>query len=253
MNARMEELLYYLLWTAEPFFAPSWRNLDQSFEAWAWRNGLNRRLAALERQKLIERFPEPNLDRVVRLTRHGQCLALGGRFPSAQWSRPWDGVWRLIAFDIPVDHPKLRQKFRRTLRRHHFGYLQGSVWVRPDSAEGIRTVLSTAPVQADALLVIDGRPAAGESDRDIVNASWPFKVIHERYGQYLKLLDGRLPDRSRLTAWLQTENTLWRNAVELDPLLPEVLLPDGYRGREAYQRRRKLFRQLSSLLPRSQA
>lgn len=245
MKVQTEELLYFLLWTADVAMAPTWRNLNDSFEQWAWRKGLSRRLAELQRQKLIERHPEPNLDRVVRLTKEGRRMALGGRDPTAQWSRPWDGSWRFILFDVPLTRGSLRQRFRRTLRQKHFGCLQGSVWISPDPAGGLRSLFGNAAVQTDALLVIEGRPVAGESDADIVNGAWDFALIRRRYEQHHKFLQ-RPPGRgAKLREWARAEATLWRNAIRLDPLLPQALLPDGYAGMAALQRRREVFARLA--------
>ena len=44
MKPQTEELLYYLLWSADTLMRPTWRRLEEPFEAWAWRNGLIRRL-----------------------------------------------------------------------------------------------------------------------------------------------------------------------------------------------------------------
>ncbi|HYD83142.1 MAG TPA: hypothetical protein VEA63_03800, partial [Opitutus sp.] len=83
MKPQTEEFLYFLLWTADSVMRPTWRNVSDSFESWAWRNGLGRRLADLEARKILERHPEPDLSRVVRLTQRGKDLALGGRDPVA--------------------------------------------------------------------------------------------------------------------------------------------------------------------------
>ena len=171
---------------------PTWRNLNDSFEQWAWRNRLSRRLAELERQKLIERYPEPNLDRVVRLTEKGRRLALGGRDSVERWSRRWDGRWRLILYDVPLSRGKLRERLRRKLRQHHFGCLQGSVWISPDSAGEIRSLLHESAVRTDAFLVIEGCPAAGETDANMVAGAWDFVTIGRHYAQYLKFLQDQL-------------------------------------------------------------
>jgi DNA-binding transcriptional regulator PaaX len=250
MSPRNEELLYFLLWTADPFLSANWRRLDDSFEAWAWRNHLGRRLAELQRQKLIERHPEPNLDRVVRLTEEGRRLALGGRDPIAQWSRPWDGLWRLILFDIPISQPKLRQRFWRTLRQLNFGYLQGSVWATPDSAASLRSLLRETTVQADSLLIVEGRPAAGECDAEIVQAAWDFEEVNRRYQRYLRLLEARLPGRAGLPAWTHQELTAWRHATHLDPFLPQALLPEGYLGFDALREKKRVISRLAVLTER---
>src|SRR5919109_144093 len=54
MKPKTEELLYFLLWACEMLARPTFRNLTESFESWAYRNGFDRQLAELERQKLLE-------------------------------------------------------------------------------------------------------------------------------------------------------------------------------------------------------
>jgi len=241
MRPQTEELLYFLLCTAETFIRPNWRNVNDSFETWAFRNGLGRRLVQLDRQKLIERHPAPDLSRVVRLTQTGHRLALGGRDPTAQWGRPWDGNWRFVLFDLPTHRVDLRRQLLRVLRRHHFGYLQKSVWATPDEAGAVRATLGEAKVQPDTFLVLEGRPAAGESDNEIVEAAWDFTLINQRYEQCLALYRKNPPLGPRLAEWGRQENAAWKNATLLDPLLPSALLPPGYLGREVLRRRKQAF------------
>ena len=245
MRPQTEELLYVLMWSADIMLRPTWRNLEGSFEAWAWRNGLARRLSELERQKLIERHPQPELTRVVRLTEQGRCQALGGRDPAALWKRRWDGRWRMVLFDLPTAQRNLRVRLWRLLRAKHFGYLQDSVWVSPDEATEVRTTLGEAKVQADTFLVMDGKPAAGESDAEIVAGAWDFSAINERYERHLEFLSKSPPTGTRLIEWARRENAAWRAALEIDPLLPAALLPPGYLGAEAFQRRRRVFANLA--------
>ncbi|MGH7956900.1 MAG: hypothetical protein ACREH8_07795 [Opitutaceae bacterium] len=245
MRPQTEELLYFLLWTADTLMRPSWRHLmGDSFEAWAWHNGLGRRLGELARQRLIERHPEPDLARVVRLTEQGKQLALGGRDPVKQWSRAWDGVWRFVLFDVPNGRDELRQQLLRVLRRRQFGYLQKSVWVSPDPTSDVRAALGKSRVQADAFLVIEGKPAAGESDAEIVDGAWDFALINRRYEHYLKVAQKPAPPGPRLVDWARRENAAWKAAISADPLLPASLLPAGYRGRAALQHRKQLFASL---------
>jgi phenylacetic acid degradation operon negative regulatory protein len=246
MRPKNEELLYFLLWTADTLLRPSWRHLEgDSFEAWAWRNGLGRRLAELARDQLIERHPDASLDRVVRLTEAGQQLALGGRNPARQWSRNWDGKWRLVLFDVPVGRDELRQQLLRVLRRRHFGCLQKSVWASPDPTSDVRAALGESRVQTDAFLVMEGHPAAGESDAEIVEGGWDFDLINKRYEHYLVFAAKPPPEGKRVIEWAQRENAVWKAALTLDPLLPARLLPPGYKGKEAFERRKELCAQLA--------
>ena len=59
MGTKGEELLWTLLWASEMVFRPTFRNLTESFEEWAYRNGFQRELQRLERRpvKLGLYFP----------------------------------------------------------------------------------------------------------------------------------------------------------------------------------------------------
>ena len=111
MHPKTEELLYLLLWSAEMLIRPTFSNVTESFEGWAYRKGLMRQLAALEKQSLLERDASQPKNRVYRLTEQGRLHALGGRDPQAQWARHWDEIWRLVLFDVPVGEGTRRNKF----------------------------------------------------------------------------------------------------------------------------------------------
>lgn len=43
--------------------------------------------------------------------------------------KKWDGKWRIVIFDIPEKHRRVRDIFRRQLKMWQFNQLQKSVWV----------------------------------------------------------------------------------------------------------------------------
>src|SRR4051812_31961252 len=91
VKPKTEELLYLLLWSAEGLLRPSFRSLDNSFESWVYRNGLLRRLHALEREQFLEKASRAPTTALYRLTNQGRLHALGGRDPQQRWTRKWDG------------------------------------------------------------------------------------------------------------------------------------------------------------------
>jgi phenylacetic acid degradation operon negative regulatory protein len=244
MNSKTQELLYLLLWAGEAALRPTFRNLTESFEQWAYRNGLNQQLAALEKQRLVESQGERPADRIHRLTEAGRLVALGGRDPVAQWKRRWDGKWRMILFDVPQQRASARARLRRSLAKRGFGYLQNSVWITPDPLVDERAVLGSGPVDVESLLLLEARPCAGESDAAIVAGAWDFEAINAAYDRHEKVLMTR-PNQSLTNEavikpfhrWLGEERLAWKEAMDLDPLLPEVLHPPGYCGRIAWKRR----------------
>src|SRR5687767_11653237 len=100
MHGKSEELLNTLFWALDMFAQPTLRNLTSSYEEWAYRNGLSRQVYRLEKANLITRSGSTD-QRIFRVTDEGRRLALGGRDPEKHWGRKWDGLWRLVVFDIP--------------------------------------------------------------------------------------------------------------------------------------------------------
>jgi phenylacetic acid degradation operon negative regulatory protein len=221
---------------------PTFRNLTESFEGWAYRNGFFRELALLEKKRLLEK--RAGSDRVYRLTAQGRVHALGGRDPEERWGRFWDGQWRLVCFDIPTTENSQRRKLRHYLRSKGFGYLQNSVWISPDSLDDEVRRFRFAQINAESLIMFEARACGGESDADIVAAAWDFGYINQLYERHLKLLNSHprhdLTKRvhvQSLRSWAETERISWRQAINSDPLLPGRLLPIGYLGRRAWRRR----------------
>jgi phenylacetic acid degradation operon negative regulatory protein len=250
MQPKTEEFLNLLLWSTSKLTQPTFRNLTDSYEAWAYRNGLLRQVAQLEKNQFVERDRKSPGDRLYRLTERGRLHALGGRDPAAQWSRHWDGKWRLVLFDMPMERHIHRGRLRRYLRSRRFGYLQGSVWITPDPMRGEREVLSGGAIDVESLLLLEARPCAGESDAQIVAGAWDFAAINQHYSRHLKLLEhcpetalNNRASAKALQRWASEERSAWLAAMEHDPLLPKCLLPPGYLGCRAWQRRAQVLRQ----------
>ena len=103
MHAKTEELLNTLLWTAETLFWPRMRHVIEGYDGWASRHGLLQQAGRLEKRGLLESpIHAAEGERIYRLSAAGRLHALGGRDPQVQWSRPWDGLWRMILFDVPT-------------------------------------------------------------------------------------------------------------------------------------------------------
>lgn len=252
MKAKTEEFLYFLLWGAEMLTRPTWRNWNGSFEEWAFRSGIGRRLQFLERQKLLEIQSAGESDkRVIRLTEAGRLAALSGVDPVQAWDRKWDGRWRLVFFDVPEQENRQRVKLRRSLKNLRFGYLQNSVWISPDPFDRLREQLKGLSTNAESLTLFEGRPAGGESDQDMVNGAWNFRQIHQLYARWSEIAKTapvvtawKDAELKVMRSWASRERAAWREAMEADPFLPFGLLPAAYPGRKCWEQRMRLFREI---------
>jgi DNA-binding transcriptional regulator PaaX len=255
MKPKTEEFLNFLLWSAEQLCRPTVRNLTDSYEAWAYRQGLLRQVATLTKQGLLEQSRGPHDDRLYRLTEQGRLRALGGSDPQIQWARKWDACWRLVIFDVPETENIRRDRLRRYLRGRGFGCLQGSVWITPDPLAGEREVLAGGTINVKSLILLNAKPCAGESDAQIVAGAWDFDKINKHYAKHAEILEQRpnalLRDSvaaKALQLWAGAEREAWLEAVSNDPLLPERLLPDGYLGCATWRRRTEVLREAGEQL-----
>ncbi len=189
--------------------------------------------------------------RVLRLTDEGARQTLGGINPPAAWRRPWDGVWRVVAFDIPETEVARRARLRRRLHEFRFGWLQNSVWISPDPLDAFRAGLDQSGIVPDSLTYFDARCAGGESPASLVLSAWDFDALERSYADYQKILQLRpstaIGTQNAWLRWLQAEHRAWRLIARRDPFLPEVLLPVGYSGRAAWTARTKALAEFAQI------
>ena len=249
MTRKTEEFLNFLLWAADLLSRPTFRNLTDSYESWAYCNGLLKQVSRLEQQHLVERDASAPEDRLYRLTAPGRLHVLGGRDAEERWGRPWDGQWRMVLFDVPMGKNAHREKLRSHLRAKGFGFLQNSVWITPDPLEEELQILVGGKINVESLILLEARPCAGESDLEIVMGAWDFERINRRYARHLKVLNERPGTALRgdsaakaLLRWAAAEREAWLDAVTNDPLLPARILPSEYLGQQAWRRRVEVLR-----------
>lgn len=257
MRAKTELLLWHLLWAAEMMMRPTFRNLMGGYEGWAYRNGFLKEIQRLEAKGIVELTRSPlDHQRLVRLTQAGRELALGGRDPQASWEKVWDNKWRLVLFDLPADNNRLRRQVLRALAAHGFGCLQGSVWISPQEPPELRKVFKEQGRDCSHFMVLEADSKGAKVDRKMVAAAWDFERINELYAEHMEVL-GRwnakiAASQPALLAWSTRENVAWLKAIRNDPLLPKALLPRGYVGRKAWNRRGKIMKRAAAVLTRGQ-
>lgn len=258
MKAKTELLLYRMSWVLDHMMRPSVRNIGDSFESWAYRNGCLRQIQSLESKSLVESVPDDSQSgkRLYRLTELGRLAALGGRDPELEWARPWDGNWRMVLFDVPEAERKVRSRLRQVLNDLRFGCLQRSVWVSPHPLTEISNALRGLEVDSASLILMEGHCSAGETPQDVAKTAWNFPEINRAWQHLANHLDSA-PEISDalspadLEKWSKKEMSLWKDCASIDPFLPEFLLPDHYIGRAVWEKRRKILITLGTDLTRS--
>jgi phenylacetic acid degradation operon negative regulatory protein len=237
-----ELLLESLLWLASAAARPTLSNLLDMPAYPCSRQQIYR----MEEAGYLEKERNDRGVWVYRLTRLGTLAAHGGRDPSEEWSRKWDGHWRFFLFDIPRGAERERQRLLKWFRLNHFGCLQNSVWVTPHPLNDFAKELSFLDLPPEAMIPIEGKPlgASEETSKGIVSRAWDFDEINSRYREYRVVATER--ERSlRSKDWKTREREAWIRAISLDPMLPKALLPREYEGRKAWRERQKLTRKFA--------
>jgi len=255
MKAKTDLFLYRLQWLAEKPLRPTYFNLEQSFEGWAYQNGLLNQIHQLEAQGFLESTQDPaSGKRLHRLTEAGRSQALGKRDPEKAWAAPWDHQWRLFLFDIPERESSKRRQLNRALTKAGCGCLQGSVWIAPATPPEIEELVAGDDPDCKHLLLLLANSKGRKVDAKMVEGAWDFEAINRKYQKLQETLDlfpqvVRCHTRDSLAQWTAAENAASRAALQIDPLLPSELLPKHYIGQRVWKSRGKVLAQAARLAP----
>ncbi|MBI2120540.1 MAG: hypothetical protein HYT94_02860 [Parcubacteria group bacterium] len=98
---------------------------------------LNGAVQNLKRHHYIEAVKDPNGTPRIQLTKKGEAHFQKMLFEDVSLPHPprWDGKWRFVLFDIPLEHTKAREALRWRLKALGFYQYQKSVWVYPHACE----------------------------------------------------------------------------------------------------------------------
>lgn len=97
------------------------------------RKKFSRALKRLKQSRLILLEEKPDGTILAELTEQGKRKVREFQFADLKINKPkkWDGVWRVVIFDIPKKKAKQRELFRGKLKEAGFYQLQESVWAFP--------------------------------------------------------------------------------------------------------------------------
>lgn len=108
-----------------------WKRINQQ--------SFNRSVTSLYQQKLLKEINRPNGSITLQLTEQGvkqaNYFGLFGNAIRIRRPKKWDGLWRLIIFDIPEKKRHFRNILREHLKAIGFKELQHSVFIFPYPCE----------------------------------------------------------------------------------------------------------------------
>jgi phenylacetic acid degradation operon negative regulatory protein len=191
----------------------------------------------------------------IRLTDEGEALLPVYCNPESHWSKRWNKWWYVLMFDVPEAERKYRDALRSFLKKNRFGCLQKSVWVTPRDARADYDDLDRAASVDSVAFLFEARTVLGHGNQSVVREAWNFNKIdriQELYIQYalenLALLGRTGAPEHELMQFLRMDNQAYAQAMSLDPLLPNELLPRNYQGKRVADLHRKLIQSVFKCL-----
>lgn len=249
MSHKTEEFLLFLCYAFDHFLHPTIQHVGESYEGWEYRN--RHLIRSLRREGLLEaagRGPS----RWVRPSPQGRLVAAGGFDPTRYWEEPWDGVWRMVTFDVPAARRKARKQILHWLKGRGYGRLQLSVWVHVRRVESLPSHWECADNGFGFVASLESRCPDPVQNAAIRSRAWDFDRINRGYRRFLdacdtnwgpKLSQGAgLEDRS---ATLWEERSSWQEVASADPFLPRKLWPETYLGPQAWRRHCEFYHLIS--------
>jgi len=160
--------------------------------------------------------------------------------------RDWDGTWTTVLFKLPDDQRDQRYGLRTRLRWLGFAPLYDGVWVSPRADEGQTVELLERVPQLNATVLRS--PVVFSTGGGDPLAAWDLDAVRERYDEFIarfaalarRVRSGRVGRKEALVARTRVKEFWWRELINVDPELPEHVLPADWPRKEA----RRIFEEI---------
>jgi phenylacetic acid degradation operon negative regulatory protein len=190
-------------------------------------NALNKMLRVGDIQKVVK-----NGQMYLRLTSSGSAR-ISEDIPLLKYSRNWDGLWRLVIFDIEEKAKNKRQSLRQKLVSLGFGQWQKSVYITPFALENeMLSYLISNKLLGDCFCLKASRLGGSEAiDKKIARQVFSLDELNHEYYQLYQKASLQNSKRATDTRFNPNSTSLLTQYLQLfikDPGLPEILLPQPW-------------------------
>ncbi len=173
------------------------------------------------------------------LTRKGRRLLEEGTERIFRPSRrsSWDGVWFLLAYSIPQDSRRIRDRLRDRLAWLGFGSIGNGVWISPHDVSSQVDDLARSLGLEGHFVGFSARRVTGEDNEALVRRCWDLDALAVRYRDFAERWSPVLREIDQVEPGAERSFTLrfsliheFRRFPLEDPYLPRPLLPDPWAG-----------------------
>lgn len=165
-------------------------------------------------------------------------------FPSFRYLKDeWDGVWRIISYEIPEKKRHLRDRLRREMEGWDLGPWHRSFWMTPHPVISTLRDLVYGKEEAEYVQAFESTHMFGDMDV-MVEKVWGKNVIERTYRELFKEWHGVLS--KELTKEEKMREILYSyiKILRTDPGLPPSLVGKKWISFEAFN----IFREIRGIL-----
>jgi len=201
-------------------------------------------LSALLKEGLIEKKDvDESKESQYKLTDKG-FYELVLEFPFFRFLKDqWDGLWRIISYEIPENKREIRDRLRREMRGWGLGPWHRSFWLTPHPIIGTLKDLVYGHEEEKYIQSFEATHLFGEMDI-LVEKVWGKTALDKAYRQLFKewheTLSKDISKDEKYRAVIYAYISIIRN----DPGLPETLVGKKWIGYEAFE----IFKEVRTIL-----
>jgi len=156
----------------------------------------------------------------------------------------WDGYWRMLMYTIPEEKRQIRDELRKELLWSGFGSFSNGCWISPNNLEKeVELLIAKYEIQPYVDFFVS-RHKGPQTDRALVEKSWPLQEIEGRYQEFITTYSKRfiihqsMMSKGKMTVaecFVERTNLVheYRKFLFTDPGLPKELLPEDWNGNYA--------------------
>lgn len=148
--------------------------------------------------------------------------------------KKWDGLWRIVFYDVPEENKSAREKLQAKLCELGFGMAKESTYITPyDVAEDLREFLVEQKLGEFVFVCVAKQLFTGGT-KTLVTKIWQLDRLQKKY---LELLE-KIKNKESADKIFAEYETILRD----DPCLPRDLLPEDWVGEKVYREVRSSLR-----------
>lgn len=201
-------------------------------------------LSAMLKEGLIEKKDDSESKHSeYRLTEKG-FYALALQFPAVRFMRDdWDGVWRIISYEIPEKKRNLRDRLRREMKGWGLGPWHRSFWMTPHPVIGPLRDLVYGREEEQYVQAFESTHMFGDMD-NLVEKVWGKAALEKEYKDIFKEWHSYLSaDKSKHDKFKDVVYA-YVKIMKDDPGLPPSLVGRKWISLEAFN----IFKEIRGIL-----